>query len=90
MIRKSAEEIPSTSELGSSPGSPIVQRGLVGQDSGLVVVITPQKSVSRVKQEEGSEGTVTPGGSLRRCGQEGFICRRIFCFKCRSGKGVVG
>jgi len=31
------------------------------------------------------EGVVkTPGGTLRRCGEDGFTCGRSFCFKCGS------
>ena len=33
-----------------------------------------------VKEEEGA--VWTPGGTLRRCGQEGFACGRPFCFSC--------
>jgi hypothetical protein len=37
---------------------------------------------TKVKQE-GEESVVrTPGGTLRRCGQNGFACRRPFCFTC--------
>jgi hypothetical protein len=37
---------------------------------------------TEVKQE-GEESVVwTPGGTLRRCGQDGFACGRPFCFTC--------
>jgi hypothetical protein len=35
-------------------------------------------------KREGDENSViwTPGGTLRRCGQDGFTCGRPFCFSC--------
>ena len=90
----SSEEIPSTSELGSSPNSHRArtrgQREAVGRSSPLTALITPRKKTwagRTVKQEDEVDSIVTPGGTLRRCGQDGFVCGRTFCFKCRSVDG---
>jgi hypothetical protein len=75
----SCSEIPSTSQLGSSPN---------GRRELLAVLVTPHKEtwVERtVKLEDESElndSVATPGGTLRRCGQDGFVCGRAFCFRC--------
>lgn len=77
----SRPEIPSTSELGSSPNS---RRGI------LAALITPRKKTwagRAVKLEDENElidSVVTPGGTLRRCGQDGFVCGRAFCFRCQA------
>ena len=36
------------------------------------------------EEEEGGEATLvlTPGGTARRCGVDGFACERAFCFTC--------
>lgn len=77
----SMPEIPSTSELGSSPNP--------GRRN-LNMLITPQKKTwvrSKVKVEEENDlndSVVTPGGTLRRCGTDGFVCGRAFCFRCQA------
>ena len=90
--RRSSDTIPSTSELGSSPNSRRArtrrQREAAGTSSPLTELATPQKKSwagRTVKQEDEADGVLTPGGTLRRCGLDGFVCGRPFCFKCRSG-----
>jgi hypothetical protein len=92
----SSEEIPSTSELGSSPNSHRArtrgQREAAGTSSPLTALVTPRKNTwagRTVKQEDEVDSIVTPGGTLRSCGQDGFVCVRPFCFKCRSVDGNV-
>ncbi|KAL3422199.1 start control protein Cdc10 [Phlyctema vagabunda] len=62
-----------------------------GQISNLMVLITPAKRERRRdpvldKDRSARESSVvkTPGGTLRRCGLDGFRCKRSFCFKCAS------
>jgi hypothetical protein len=42
----------------------------------------------RNKHLAGAEGPVivikTPGGTFRRCGEDGFACKKTFCFRCGS------
>jgi hypothetical protein len=82
----SRAEIPSTSELGSSPNSRLVQSREQRTNSNFAMVVTPQKAwASRaIKLEDEKDGVVTPGGTLRRCGYDGFVCGRAFCFSCHS------
>jgi hypothetical protein len=84
--------IPSTSQVGSSPTTrqnrTRAQRGAIGSSSPLVSLLTPapkkRQSGNFLKQEEEDGVVETPGGTLRRCGQDGFTCRRAFCFVCGS------
>lgn len=39
------------------------------------LLLTPQKKGPAIVVK-------TPGGTLRRCGEDGFQCRRSFCFRC--------
>ena len=86
----SNEEIPSTSELGTSPNTHRARtRGqrAAGTSSPLTALVTPRKKTwagRTVKQEDEEGSVVTPGGTLRRCGLDEFVCGRAFCFKCRS------
>ncbi|XXH05542.1 hypothetical protein Hte_011972 [Hypoxylon texense] len=34
------------------------------------------------EEDDGSRGVRTPGGTVRRCGVDGFVCDRDFCFTC--------
>ena len=36
----------------------------------------------RDEEEEGEEEVLTPGGTARRCGEDGVVCERDFCFVC--------
>ena len=57
-----------------------------GTSSPLVGLLTPaRKKRSSGNPLEGEPVNVvvsTPGGSLRRCGEDGFECRKSFCFRC--------
>jgi hypothetical protein len=44
----------------------------------------PGGRVRGLGRERRSSPVKTPGGSLRRCGERGFRCRRDLCFKCSS------
>jgi len=54
----------------------------------LTTIETPMRKMTRAgrtaKQDDVNGDVVTPGGTLRRCGQDGFVCGRAFCFKCHS------
>jgi hypothetical protein len=89
-ILDSAAEESSPPEQVSSPNHPRnrtrAQREAAGTSSPLVGLLTP---VRRKRWSgdllEGEEVTVvvkTPGGTLRRCGEDGFECGRSFCFRC--------
>lgn len=88
-------EIPSTSELGSSPNSHRLRtRGqweAAGTSSPLTALVTPHKTWAgrTVNQEDQEDSVVTPGGTLRMCGQDGFACRRTFCFRCSADRNVA-
>ena len=88
-------EIPSTSELGSSQNSsramPQLQRRTAKNSDPFARPAAKRRgnpiydALRTVKMEEdGGDGVVTPGGTLRRCGQDGFACGRTFCFRCGS------
>ena len=87
----SSKEIPSTSELGSSPNARPAQREPIWPNSRFAAAVTPHKSwASRtVKLEDEGDIIVTPEGTLRKCGQDGFVCRRAFCFGCRSDDEMI-
>ncbi|KAE9368822.1 hypothetical protein N431DRAFT_64758 [Stipitochalara longipes BDJ] len=57
-----------------------------GTSSPLVGPLTPVKrkrwSGDPLKGEEVTVVVKTPGGSLRRCGEDRFECGRSFCFRC--------
>jgi hypothetical protein len=64
------------------------QREIASSSSPLVGLLTPSR-----KQRWNGDPTngqpvavvvKTPGGSLRRCGEDGFRCGRSFCFRCGS------
>jgi hypothetical protein len=85
--------IPSTSDLGSSPTArPARTRNQKSNPSGspLLGLLTPAKLLSSrtIKQEGDGDVFKTPGGTFRRCGEDGLACGRPFCFKC--GSAVVG
>lgn len=80
--------MPPPSALDSSPTArqTRIQAGRAAQPSdrfGLRTA-TGLRHVRRTKvKQEGEESLVwTPGGTLRRCGQNGFACGRPFCFTC--------
>ena len=80
--------IPPTSELGySSPTARQARlrasRQASGPGFGLRTAAGLRRAPRATVKQEGEEAVVwTPGGTLRRCGQDGFACGRPFCFSC--------
>ncbi|KAI0384202.1 hypothetical protein F5Y04DRAFT_249246 [Hypomontagnella monticulosa] len=80
----------SSSGVQSSPLARIVTSVDRSDD---VVVSTPSRR-AKVRDKDGGSGkgknvdipgsspTRTPGGSVRKCGEDGFVCDRDFCFTC--------
>jgi len=86
---------PPTAADGIARGNAGAATSPKGRDSGSMsqAMQTPMRGPGgRVRglglgrERRSSPGSVvkTPGGSLRRCGERGFRCRRDFCFKCSS------
>ncbi|KAG9232935.1 hypothetical protein BJ875DRAFT_61858 [Amylocarpus encephaloides] len=52
-----------------------------------VELLTPSKPTKdpAIKQEGPTIVVKTPKGTLRRCGENGFACRKSFCFRCGIG-----
>jgi hypothetical protein len=68
------------------------QREAAGTSSPLIGLLTPTRrkrwSGDPLKGEQVSVVVKTPGGTLRRCGEDGFECGRSFCFRCdETGSG---
>lgn len=86
--------IPSTSEPGSSPTArPTRTRNQKSNTNGspLLGLLTPSRKLAvagTIKQEDDETLFKTPGGTLRRCGEDGLSCGKPFCFTC--GSAVVG
>lgn len=86
--------IPSTSDVGSSPADRTADRtapaadAVPGSSSPLLALLRPvrqkRSAANTLKQEEEDGFVKTPGGTLRRCGEDAFTCGRPFCFKCGS------
>jgi hypothetical protein len=59
--------------------------------SPLANLLTPTKrpidNTDLLKVEHVTVIVKTPGGTYRRCGENGFMCGRSFCFRCGSGSG---
>jgi hypothetical protein len=60
----------------------------------LLDFITPNQK--KASKNEGSQKPLqsptmikTPGGTMRKCGQDGFRCQRSFCFRCGSESNSV-
>ncbi|KAI0847044.1 hypothetical protein F5Y00DRAFT_271366 [Daldinia vernicosa] len=66
-----ADDSISISVLASTPSSRRVRIGGRGGGGGPSVMLESSSSPVR-----------TPGGSARRCGEDGFVCDRDFCFTC--------
>jgi hypothetical protein len=80
----------SSSRLGSSPSARRTksQDEAASLDTPLVDATLPaQKNVLSEREEEVAVLVKTPGGTLRRCGEDGFSCRRSFCFRCSNWRG---
>jgi hypothetical protein len=79
-------------ELVSSPNHSRnrtrAQREAAGSSSPLIGLLTPVRrkhwSGDPLKGEQVTVVVKTPGGTLRRCGEDGFECGRSFCFRCRE------
>lgn len=87
-IRDSAAES-SPPDQASSPTHPRRRtRGQreAGTSSPLVGLLTPVRrkrwSVDPLKGEQVTVVVKTPGGTLRRCGEDAYECGRSFCFRC--------
>lgn len=59
--------------------------------SPLTELLTPTRNpacnTDLLKAEDVTVVVKTPGGTYRRCGEDGFACGRSFCFRCGSGSG---
>ncbi|KAE8450623.1 hypothetical protein EG329_005967 [Mollisiaceae sp. DMI_Dod_QoI] len=96
------KEISDSAAEESSPTSPIQkscpqrartrrQRAADSSSSPLTNLLTPtrkQPAVDFLKAEQVTVVVKTPGGTFRRCGEDGFACGRSFCFRCGS-QGVT-
>jgi hypothetical protein len=87
-IRDSAAES-SPPDQASSPTHPRRRtRGQreAGTSSPLIGLLTPVRrkrwSGDPLKGEQVTVVVKTPGGTLRRCGEDAFECGRSFCFRC--------
>jgi hypothetical protein len=67
------------------------QKEVVGTDS-LTDLLTPVRKQRWARDPlQGEKVTIvmkTPGGTLRRCGEDAFSCGRSFCFRCSSKEGT--
>jgi len=61
---------------------------IAGSDQDSSSPLAALETPVRNKHLAGAEGPVivvkTPGGSFRRCGEDGFACKKTFCFRCGS------
>lgn len=77
---------------GSGPQSSplprtVVNRGDLGPDRPDLLASTPSRRQRRVTKMGGAalddvDDVRTPGGTVRKCGVDGFVCDRDFCFTC--------
>lgn len=79
----------------SSPESPLQRRMQVPRGQGETGSGTPMAkrrwNVDSLRTEGVAILVKTPGGTMRRCGVDGFACGRSFCFRCSgSGSGKAG
>ncbi|KAI6082689.1 hypothetical protein F4821DRAFT_281509 [Hypoxylon rubiginosum] len=75
--------------VSNGPQSSPLARTAVTRNLDLdVLTSTPSRRLSKhknkavVELEEESDGVRTPGGTVRKCGVDGFVCDRDFCFTC--------
>jgi hypothetical protein len=68
------------------------QKQVAGTDSLLIGLLTPVRKQRLTGDPlQGEKVTIvikTPGGTLRRCGEDDFSCGRSFCFRCGSKTGT--
>ncbi|KAI1137178.1 hypothetical protein F5Y05DRAFT_388390 [Hypoxylon sp. FL0543] len=71
-----------SSAVQSSP----LARSMTHMDHGNMLTATPSKrrgmGAGAHPESMSSSPIRTPGGSTRRCGEDGFVCERDFCFTC--------
>jgi hypothetical protein len=67
--QKQVEEVAESDQESSSP---------------LAELLTPVKSRHLARAEGPAIVVKTPGGTFRRCGEDGFACKKSFCFRCGS------
>ncbi|CZR55463.1 uncharacterized protein PAC_05351 [Phialocephala subalpina] len=68
------------------------QRAADSSSSPLTNLLTPTRKKTTndfLMAEQVTVVVKTPGGTFRRCGEDGFSCGRSFCFRC-GNQGVVG
>ncbi|KAL7620294.1 hypothetical protein AAE478_009287 [Parahypoxylon ruwenzoriense] len=68
---------------GGVQSSPLA-RTVVNRDShdNLALTATPSRRRNRAAASPTGSPVRTPGGTVRRCGEDGFVCDRDFCFTC--------
>ncbi|KAI1406269.1 hypothetical protein F4819DRAFT_506705 [Hypoxylon fuscum] len=82
----------SSAGLRAAPHSSPLARTVVGADMAHSDVFggTPSRRAEKrdrgpvrfAPRDGGSSPVRTPGGEARRCGEDGFVCERDFCFTC--------
>ncbi|KAI2628112.1 hypothetical protein GGS26DRAFT_561141 [Hypomontagnella submonticulosa] len=86
-----ASRAPGRHFVGSGvQSSPLARIVMNVDNSDDVLVSTPSRRAKnqngggngRTRDVLGSSPVRTPGGSVRRCGEGGFVCDRDFCFTC--------
>jgi hypothetical protein len=71
------------SGAGSSSQIIITKAKGDGSSSPMNQLLTPVRQIRHYSKTEGPIITIkTPGGTLRKCGENGFMCKRSFCFRC--------
>jgi len=88
-IRDSAAEESSPAQASSPKhrrNQTLGQREVAGNSSPLIGLLTPVRkkrwSGDPLEGEDVAVVVKTPGGTFRRCGEDGFECGRSFCFRC--------
>ncbi|KAI1774651.1 hypothetical protein F4818DRAFT_68908 [Hypoxylon cercidicola] len=74
--------------FGGGPQSSPLARSVMNRNMDLdnpdLLASTPSRrhaKKARIAEDDG-DGVRTPGGTVRRCGVDGFVCDRDFCFTC--------
>jgi hypothetical protein len=71
------------SGAGSSSQAILSQSNIERSSSPMDQLLTPVRPTRLSSKFEGPIITIkTPGGTLRKCGENGFTCKRTFCFRC--------
>jgi hypothetical protein len=81
------------SGAGSSSQNTLSKANADSSSSPMNQLLTPIRQMRHSKTEGPIITIKTPGGTLRKCGENGFMCKRSFCFRCgknlRKGSGRV-